>query len=465
MGSVVLFLSLLMLHAVAGQDDSLCPPGCDPSCQCSYENVEEEDYLIKVNCEDFSGENIAQCLNENVTSLSIIGSQITTIKAEDLQEGDNLKDLVVIQSPLNSIAFPNLTKLETLILTDNDLKDFDDNVFENLISVTTLDLSHNEIEILKKSTLNGMVSLNKLMLVNNSIDDIEAFAFQTNTELLHINLSCNQIDKLDKDSMVGPLEPDTLDISYNRLYEASPPSFGEHYRNLRILNANHNRIHILVLIVDMNKLEELYVAYNDLPEIQTRALKWAPALEIVDFSNNPIERIEKDSFPPLSKLTELYLDNLEELTEVEPESFTGLEDLVEFHLTGARKLKEFPASALPGNTSTRLEVINLQKNSLLVLEEDLFINKVSLQWANVEGNPLNCTCEASWIRQTMDTITTYPWVAPWVDYLKCYTPNNLKNRTVSSIDSYDLTCEPPINDWEKTVQNNEQIVFEVPFYT
>lgn len=126
------------------------------------------------------------------TDLRIINSHFSNIEQNFLENFPFLKNLTIIDSEVKTIdlnAFSNLTKLEFLDLSYNDLSDLKENFFEDLISLKHLTINDNFLRIIDSKSFSKLINLKSLKVKNNDLRSIDhhIFAKLSSVELIDIS--------------------------------------------------------------------------------------------------------------------------------------------------------------------------------------------------------------------------------------------------------------------------------------
>lgn len=176
-----------------------------------------------------------------------------------------------IESP-NVTTFDHLTALQTLKLSNTNLKFVDFNPFQPLRQLLTLDISNNNFSNVNFSILSN--TLNKLMELN--VANCHIANVQMSELVRHLRVSIEQ-----------------LDLSENNLVEFDFQAFSWLF-NLRYLNlSNCNLLHFdSTILRELRELSVLDLSKNELHVID---LKWLPVqLEWLNLNANELNQI--DSF-------------------------------------------------------------------------------------------------------------------------------------------------------------------------
>ncbi|KAK0066248.1 serine-rich adhesin for platelets [Biomphalaria pfeifferi] len=209
----------------------------------------------------------------------------------------------------------NLTKLEELDLSYNNISAMLNNSLSNLSLLKTLNFEHNHIKHLYNETLTGLDNLQTLVLSHNPLESIDKDTFKllTNIETLkfqdvqmndinpnwfaqhktlrNIDLSHNLLKSIEVRSFLMTFLDD-LDLSYNNLTSVPTASIKRCTKQPTRLSLAHNRIPNIsnADIVDFT-VETLDLSDNQINQIP-KDLFQNVLIESVNLSGNPIDKID-----------------------------------------------------------------------------------------------------------------------------------------------------------------------------
>lgn len=169
----------------------------------------------------------------------------------------------------------------------------------------------------------------------------------------------------------------------------------------------------LTLVVDDSPLSELGKDFKFIANGQVHK---------VTIDSTGLSTIKDDQFANFPDLSSLSLQN-NKLTSISrsilPKPAKSLQFL---HLNGNE------LTSLPGDMFSEmpvLEVIYLRGNKLVALPQELFQSaSASLKTVDLVRNPWNCNCDLMWILKNSK---------PFLNMGNCATPEELKNKKVSSV--------------------------------
>uniref|UniRef100_A0A2M4CGT0 TIR domain-containing protein n=1 Tax=Anopheles darlingi TaxID=43151 RepID=A0A2M4CGT0_ANODA len=197
----------------------------------------------------------------------------TAIEALDL----SLNRLVELPPDL----FNNQTSLKVLSLQGNQLKgELPNQLFLQTKNLEKLDLSENALETINRELFGNLLNLEHLALSNNRIRMIHPDAFKIDPnrspKITELQLAHNKItlEEPGQGPFYGLDKLRVLDLSYNLIRLATRVQYTNAMRGLEILNLSHNNI--------------ANISYADLMFVSKQMLKFslsANAIDMIDFSD------------------------------------------------------------------------------------------------------------------------------------------------------------------------------------
>lgn len=328
------------------------------TCECVVDNSPEwGEQILIVNCAERELENLdlpVSTLPEETIQLDLSYNEFTKVPSLN---GEQLKvlDLSYCQIQLlSNYDFVKQKNLSNLNLSNNKIQTVDENAFFGLSNLRMLDLSANKIQLLPSNVFVPMTNLNHFILSGNY-------------ELGHVL------------AQVG------VDF-YNYL------GLNPNLETLEIERCNLTKINV----ARGSGLKTLYVGKNAL--IDFSELPYA--LETLDISENMnIEVITKDTFPRLSYLKLLLVQDMPDLISVESESFMEFTSLTHISFRGSMKLQHFDSNAFgdPENFNIPLEIVNFQGTNISNFNQSMAKVVSNLKIFDLEGIPLACDCNVAWL--------------------------------------------------------------------
>lgn len=296
-----------------------------------------------------------------------VNSQVTTIRAEDLEKTSNLTELV-LSNQLKGLSrgiFPVHNRLVFLSFESNRIASIEDYTFEHLNHLFGLKLQQNLLEEIRLNTFTGLTALYVLNLNRNRIRTIQDGAFDSLNELQFLHLQENQLETLPNGIFTGLRNLTDLSISKNRIHHVYNSL--QHLNNVKKIDLNYNHI----VDLDLSEFAKL-PSLIDLRLISS-GISFSPHKDgdknLVAVSDSPLEYLYLDS----NNLT-----NPRDLRELH--RFGKLRELsLDYNLfenfdLGDKKLNEI----LPKLKFLSLEGTNIDENSLNKIAEQLKADSIAL---------------------------------------------------------------------------------------
>lgn len=289
---------------------------------------------------------------------------------------NNLKEL-------NENTFEGLNKLWDLSLRNNLLEKID-GCFTNLSSLKVLDLTFNKLSRITNMTFVGIDQVSYISLDSNEISSIEAGAFDHMTSVTQLVLSNNPLNNV----TLMSLPQSVVKLNLSQVGIDKIPSFPIPRNSVSI---------IYQLILSYNNIVE--ITQNDIDKLAEHY----PVVQVLNFGHNRIQHIESDSFRSLSSsLFDLVL-NYNMLRSIPSGLPYFLRYLILSHnkisTLGDNNLKNSSLIILSLNNNQIREIsicsfcglfqlrhLNLQNNKIEVLNRDIFLNLTSLLFLEISNN-------------------------------------------------------------------------------
>lgn len=213
------------------------------------------------------------------------------------------------------------------------------------------------ISIRSYDNLKDTISLDILSPTN--LTRIPSFILQKFPKLRHLRMINTGITSLSSDSFAAGHRLMQIDLRRNRIGSNVPTN----------------------VFANLNRLEDVNLAYNKISRIEPGAFDSVPALKILFLSNNLLQSINSDDFTGAKNLQELFLDS-NVIERIEANAF----DLPKLEILS---LKDNRLKSLPNNifeNLTKLERIDLSHNDIVDID-DLFKNCDQLYSLSLNHNP------------------------------------------------------------------------------
>ncbi|XP_014468508.1 PREDICTED: chaoptin [Dinoponera quadriceps] len=247
------------------------------------------------------------------------------------------------------------TNLVTLGLTRNLVRDIPPRLFYNFENLISIELSGNLLSVISPNTFTGLEDT--LLNLDVSYNRLTAITELPLRNLLSLNLAGNQLKRVSPETFKHLHRLQYLNLSSNPLYGGFPPIFPPSLLSLDISRTDL-RILPTVLLLNIESLERIFVAGNQLQEIDEGTFQHLYNLTTIDLSYNMIGRIDNGAF-------------------------VGLINLYTLSLRGNR-LTSFVGEHF--NTGTGLEVLDLSDNRIDQLSPTAFVIHPRLRQLDLSGN-------------------------------------------------------------------------------
>ncbi|KAL6257465.1 hypothetical protein P5V15_011035 [Pogonomyrmex californicus] len=334
--------------------------------------------------------------------------------------------------------FPR-TVVEKLILRKNRITTIDYHAFKELVNLTELDLSHNQLtsRLLQPHVFEGHFSpeayeplsnLQILNLSNNILQWLHQSIFEHIVGLKVLNLSGNPFRVFDYRTSIAISSLsylEDLDISYCELKELSHLQF-HNAKYLKRLNLTGNQLTVL-----------------------PRPLEEAGALEYLSLDANPIRVIDRTNpFPNLTKLKELNLREMPNLTLIGNGGLSALIGLESLHVQNCKKLKHIEEYAIGREASATVEgtmwpplkKLILSSNALQYLPMLLVGRWDKLEELRLTHNPWSCDCGNQYLVASILPQYGERLMGKEVDELTCSAPPEHEGKKLTSLAHRHLRC-------------------------
>ena len=134
-----------------------------------------------------------------ITSLSLINKNITSLKAGDFDGLSALQNLNLSSNSLTTLPegiFDGLSTLRGLYLGNNSLTTLPEGIFDGLSALQTLSLGNNSLTTLPEGMFDGLSALVYLYLSSNSLNTLPEGIFDGPSTLIGLHLSSNSLNPL-----------------------------------------------------------------------------------------------------------------------------------------------------------------------------------------------------------------------------------------------------------------------------
>ncbi|KAJ8003046.1 hypothetical protein DPEC_G00165290 [Dallia pectoralis] len=420
--------SALVVHPLAWQVS--CPAGC--VCQIklwfSPQSVSHE--APTVDCNNLFLTQLPSRLPPDTHTLRLQSNLLSTLETPLLHTLYNLTELDLSQNRFSSVRTLTLTQQQTfplssllsLHLEENQLRSLPTASFYSLPALQELFLSHNHLSYLAPGAFTGLGSLLRLHLNNNHLILIDPRWFTALPQLQVLMLGGNPVEVL--------------------------PDFGfQALGSLRSLVLGGMRIKGLPekALEGLDSLESLSFYDNLLTSVPTQALRRLPGLKFLDLNKNRLSLVQTGDFKNLVHLTELGLNNMEELVAIERAAMEDLPELTKLEITNNPRLSYIHAQAFV--RLDKLESLMLNSNALSALHQRTVLSLPRLREVSLHSNPLRCDCLFRWVAEKHtdpQALQALRFIQPQATL--CSEPPELRARRVRevSITEMSASCLPLI---------------------
>lgn len=336
-------------------------------------NIVNQSAVVSVKCNFISS---GMCYCHSTPALRIkCAKEITKLKIT------NQKIRTILAT-----TFHNLTTLEYIDLSGNNIEALPNDVFAQNKNLKWINLSRNKCESLPNGFLANRSKLEGVHIIENGVSSLPEDLFHESKNLKVLNMSSNALTKLPEAIFHNLQKLERLGLSQNSLVSLSEKQF-----------------------VNTTNLLELDLSTNRLENIPERIFRNQNRLQILNLHNNCLTSLPNGTFSQLKSLTELYLSHnrLRDIPEIIfwdlqhlqilslwknqlkilcEQQFINLTEII--HLD----LHENQLDAMPMRifqSQSQLKIVKLRENHLKRLPNDLFVNASELMFIGLEHNQLD----------------------------------------------------------------------------
>ncbi|XP_012532040.2 leucine-rich repeat-containing protein 15 [Monomorium pharaonis] len=334
-----------------------------------------------------------------LTTLSLVGNPLKNIESPVSR---TLRWLDMSDCTLNYLlpdTFSGFPELEELRLANNPTLAYSTR-YETLQhpKLKKLDVSRCNLD---RPGLHGLPSLTHARLSRNTIRLLPDRIFAKNKQLTHVYLNANNLERLNASTFEGLAKLEVLDLSANSFEEVHALAFQDNIE-LRLLNLSYNSL-------------------RRFPDLSSSVMT-------LDLSYNLISRLRADSLEGMPMIRSL-------------------------------NLKVNHLQSLPRRLSSRaLKILDVQRNRLVELHNDTFIELPSLQKLDLSGNRLTEAMDPDVFRNNQNLAVIHLEDNPWrCDCTQLYVTFEYLTDPPPKIVGSTLVCQSPANvsgySWEAACFN------------
>ncbi|KAK6039732.1 leucine Rich repeat-containing domain protein [Cooperia oncophora] len=223
-----------------------------------------------------------------LTSLNLYGNKLRDIPEGSFEGLSQLRLLRVENNEICSLSTNALSeikpKIELVDLSGNCFATIPAQSLRNSVKLMYLDLSDNKISEINNFELMNLPQLKELRLQNNQLREIHPMAFMNVPQLQYLYM---------RDNLIGSLDGNRLQA----------------FHRLEILDVTNNLLQKLPELKDLTSLRQVRLDGNLIEKIETLAFSNNPNLQLISIQNNNIAQIARNSFDSLDQLMVLLLSN------------------------------------------------------------------------------------------------------------------------------------------------------------
>lgn len=308
----------------------------DSKIHCYCELSQEINEAVKTECWVFNGgiettdplwtSFISQSNIEILTFNVRADGGLDFVPSQVFQYFRKLKNLSIKFSSIpkiESFTFSNLSAVQEIKLTKNQIIYLNKYSFYNLPNLTILTLDENRIKEVVTDTFSELPALQKLYLTSNNITVIHDGAFRSLVNLLDLDLDRNNISELRKECFDGLANLKRLDLRRNKIAVLNSFTFIELW-NLHTLLLDYNEINNLAqrTFDGLSQLKKLSLSHNKLVTLVAGLFEGVRGLAALDIRHNKLKIITNDNIRPVydnlkNKNSYIYLDGKSFLSPIE----------------------------------------------------------------------------------------------------------------------------------------------------
>nr|ABK88278.1 toll-like receptor [Carcinoscorpius rotundicauda] len=290
---------------------------------------------------------------------------LPNINFKDLFHGLTVKKLIFERRTRGSVfvsLFKDLTSLESLNLSWNEISFLPEGIFQNLINIKSLQISNNQFKTVPEDIFQPLSNLENLDLGSNKLARLPKYLFSNLSKLKRLYLYNNQLSFLPNDIFNNLNSLEVLELSGNHFTELPENIFS-----------------------GLPKLRRLGLANNEFKTLPAGFFRENSALEELKLSGNPSFKHFPDGLlERLINLKNLSINDCN-ITRINVSFFSQVSSLVEIKMRNNR-LTYLPIGTFQNNSNLR----NLQMmfNDLISLPIGLFEKQFNLIKLNLFKNDI-----------------------------------------------------------------------------
>ncbi|ETN70779.1 leucine Rich repeat-containing domain protein [Necator americanus] len=345
-----------------------------------------------------------------IRSLTLSNCQISSIDPKVFRTVESsLEELSLLNNSLSNVPlFGNMSKLLSLNLYGNKLKDVPEHAFDGLPHLRYLRVERNGICSLSPNALAEVkANLQLLDLSGNCFSAIPAQNLRNSVMLMYLDLSDNKIGEINNFELMNLPQLKELRLHGNVLNQIHPMAFMnvpqlqylymrdnligsldgnrlQAFHKLEILDVTNNLLQKLPELKDLTSLKQVRLDGNLIEKVETLAFSNNPKLQLISLQNNNIVQIARNSFDSLDQLLVLLLSN-NSIQTIERGMLDGMKNLQQLNL------RNNSLSSVDENTFSslrQLTTLDLAYNNLKKIGKKTFLHQTKLFWLDLSNNQL-----------------------------------------------------------------------------
>ncbi|KAF3703790.1 Toll-like receptor 13 Precursor [Channa argus] len=370
--------------------------------------VHNKTFLSRVSTLDISG--LQMDIGDMKTLLQTVNSSLESLRMNEMKH--NLKELISI-----SCTIPTMSKLQ-LRRNYKRISPVSSDVFKLCINLTELDLSNNHIKNIQDNAFRPLKYLRILSLGQNMLSSVPE-ATRNLAKLAELDLNNNKISSLGCDDFTNLTMLRELSLNQNSISAVKECVFKDLFR-LQVLKLQSNHISTLnnAFKNPLPNLRQLLLHTNKLTALKRGEFQGLESLSNLSLHHNQIKELEGGCFTGLTNLTTILLQNnhitKDTLTEsvfkdlinlrrldlrdncIKYENTLALREPPFSHLSRLEMLaipsqhckrkSELPYNLLQGLTN--LLFFNIRDIQLISLDSDMFTFTPQLQTLDMSSNDI-----------------------------------------------------------------------------
>ncbi|XP_057679977.1 toll-like receptor 22 isoform X2 [Corythoichthys intestinalis] len=349
--------------------------------------------------------------------LDLSSNNISSLGCQDFAELGKLQVLGLYQNKIRTIkqcVFKDLTNLRVLKLQANQITKLNSAFKRYLSNLRQLKLDKNRLTTIEQGEFEGLRSLQNLSMMNNQISQLKIGCFLGLTNLTDILLQSNEIQATD---ITAAVFSDLVNL--RRLF----------LLDNRIKFKNHSVLPSAPFS-RLSRLEALVMAGQHSRgrcQFPVNFLQGLTNLLIFDARNTQLFPLHQDTFTYTPRLQTLDISS-NELTDISPRLFDPIQNLRSLYIsrTSLQSL-----DFLKDTNLTNLEFLQARRNQYSVITKEQMSSLPGLVYLDLQGNSFLCDCDNTWFLQWMNKTETQVFDA--YNFV-CNYPLHLKGMKLLDLD-------------------------------